>query len=362
MSTQSEGLEARQTHGETAPGRLFLDFTRHLQPTIHRCLKQHLSTELARLRPLGPEAVTTCRALTDVCLRGGKRLRAALVVAGGRCFGKRVDDELLIEMGAAVEVLHTYFLVHDDWMDGDLERRGGLSAHAQLRKTYGQSKGDAAAVLAGDWGATIANDWMTQLRIPPRRLAHVLGAFAAMQRAALGGQMRDVLAQDKRIELTYRLKTASYTVEGPLVLGALVSGASSQQLETLHRFSLPAGVAFQLRDDLISLFGSSKQTGKPFGSDLRAGKRTAVALHALAAASGTERKTIEKAYGNPKATLSDLRAAVASIDRVGSRNHVERRIARLTAVACRALQQPWVSESARSLLTSSAFALAVRSH
>jgi geranylgeranyl diphosphate synthase, type I len=362
VSSQSEGLEAPQQHGETAPGRLFLDFTRRLQPTIQRCLKRHLSAELTRLRPLGPEALTTCRALTDVCLRGGKRLRAALVVAGGRCFGERADDELLIEIGAAVEVLHTYFLVHDDWMDGDLERRGGLSAHAQLRNIYGQSKGDAAAVLAGDWGATIANDWMTQMSIAPRKLARVLGAFAAMQRAALGGQMRDILAQDKRIELTYRLKTASYTVEGPLVLGALVSGATSQQLETLHRFSLPAGVAFQLRDDLMSLFGSSKQTGKPFGSDLRAGKRTSVVLHALAAASGTDRKTIENVFGNPKATMRDLRAAVASIDHVGSRLHVERRIARLTANACRALQQPWISESARSLLTSSAFALAVRSH
>ena len=362
MSKKSEALEATHKHSEATPGRLFLDFTRRLQPSIQSRLKQHLSDELSRLRPLGPEAVTACGALTDVCLRGGKRIRASFVVAGGRCFGKRADEELLIDLGTAVEVLHTYFLVHDDWMDGDLVRRGGPSAHAQLRQTYGQSLGDAAAVLAGDWGALIANDWVAQMRIAPRKLASVLGTFAAMHRAALGGQLRDVLATDERIELTYRLKTASYTVEGPLALGALVSGASSQQLETIHRFSLPAGVAFQLRDDLMSLFGSSQQTGKPFGSDLRAGKRTAVALHALAAATGSDKKAIGIAFGNPKATVGELRAAVKSIDRVGSRSHVEKRITRLTAQACSELQQPWISQSARTLLTSAAFALAVRSY
>jgi geranylgeranyl diphosphate synthase type I len=182
-----------------------------------------------------------------------------------------------------------------------------------------------------------------------------------MQNAAIGGQLRDVLAQDERVELTYRLKTASYTVEGPLALGAIISGASQKQLTSITKFATPAGIAFQLRDDLMGLFGSAQQTGKPFGSDLRAGKRTAVALHALAVATGADARSIKKAFGNPKASLGELRAAVECIERVGSLEHVEKRIARLTAQACRHLEQPWISESARGLLTSAAFALAVRS-
>ena len=110
-------------------------------------------------------------------MRGGKRLRAALVSAGAQCFRPRRGDPLLIEIGAAVELLHAYFLVHDDWMDGDLVRRGGPSVHAHLRRLYGRPAGDAAAILAGDWGATVANDWMTQLPLPRSTSAKVCSAF-----------------------------------------------------------------------------------------------------------------------------------------------------------------------------------------
>jgi geranylgeranyl diphosphate synthase type I len=344
-----------------AAGHLFLDFVREVHPSIERRLLRRLSAELRGVEPLGLEAVLACRAFSDVCLRGGKRLRAALVMAGGLHLGKRANRQVLVDLGAAVEVLHAYFLVHDDWMDGDLVRRGGPSAHAELRKHYGQHLGDAAAVLAGDWAAAIANDWVAKSRTAHRDLAGVLGAFASMQRAAIGGQLRDILATDDRVELTYRLKTASYTVQGPLALGAIAAGASAKQLETIRKFATPAGIAFQLRDDLIGLFGSARETGKPFGSDLRAGKRTSVALHALSAAAGAEGRIIRKAFGNRKASASELRSAVAAIDRVGSREFVEKRIARLTARACRELAQPWISEPARALLTSAAFALAVRS-
>lgn len=343
-----------------ASPELFLDFARRLQPRIEARLKLRLAAELRRMRRLGPEAFEACHAFTETCLRGGKRLRAALVFAGGHAFGTALDPRLLLDVAAAVEVLHMYLLVHDDWMDGDLVRRAGPSVHARLRQSFGTGIGDSAAILAGDWGAAVAQSWMAQAPIAPARLTRVLTQFAAMQDAAIGGQLRDVLASDERIELTYQLKTASYTVQGPLALGALVSGAGARQLGWIAKFAAPAGIAFQLRDDLMSLFGTPRQTGKPFGSDLRAGKRTAVVLHALAAASGSDAKNIKRAFGNGRATVSELRAAVRSIEKLGSHSFVEQRIAGLVAQACRQLQRPGIPEAARELLTSAAVALAVR--
>jgi len=313
------------------------------------------------MRPLGPEVAEACEAFVDTCLRGGKRLRAALVFAGGTCFGKRTDENLLLDVGTAVEVLHTYFLVHDDWIDGDVVRRGGPSVHARLRRSYGKALGDSGALLAGDWGAAIAQSWIAAAPIAPARLASTVERFAAMQNSAIGGQLRDVLARDERVELTYQLKTASYTVEGPLTLGALVSGATQRQLSAITSYAGPAGVAFQLRDDLMGLFGSPRETGKPFGSDLRAGKRTAVALHALDAAKGADARVLRRAFGRPNASAAELHAAVEAIERVGSRAHIEKRIAHLVDRACRQLAQPWISKVARELLSSAARALAVRS-
>jgi len=294
-------------------------------------------------------------------LRGGKRIRATLVHVGALCFRKHVNQSLLEELGAAIELLHAYFLVHDDWMDGDLVRRGGPSAHAILREQFGQAAGDAAAILAGDWGATVANHWMSRLDLPKAALCHVLVAYYEMQRAAIYGQLRDSLARGVDIERTYALKTASYTVEGPLVLGALAMGVKPKDVKVLSGFATPLGVAFQLRDDLIGLFSSETETGKPFGSDLKAGKFTFVAGDALARARGNELRLLQSAFGNARATKAQLRDAVNIIESLGARERAERRIVQLLALAQHRLAKAPISAQGEALLLSAAQALALRS-
>jgi len=313
------------------------------------------------MKVIGPEAASACAALSDICMRGGKRLRAALVCVGARCFRQRPNLELLIRIGAAVELLHAYFLVHDDWIDSDNMRRGGPSAHATLRALYGKSAGDAAAILAGDWGAAVANDWMAQLPVKGAALTRLLSAFSEMQRAAICGQLRDTLAQGTDIERTYELKTASYTVQGPLALGAIASGANAKQLDALRLYSIPVGIAFQLRDDLIGLFGAEKVTGKPFGSDLRAGKRTAAAIYAFNTARGSDRRLLASVFGNPRASQKQLLEVVQVMEYLGARSEVERRIATLLAKANRGLRIAPVNDAGRKLLASAANALALRS-
>ena len=135
--------------------------------------------------------------------------------------------------------------------------------------------------------------------------------------------------KDGDVERTYELKTASYTVEGPLALGAIVSGATPKDLGAIQKFAIPVGIAFQLRDDLIGLFGVTADTGKPFGSDLRAGKPTVAAKYAISRARGSDRRILAEVFGNSRATVRQLHDAVRVFESVGAKQVVERRIARL---------------------------------
>ena len=339
----------------------FLAYAEQVRPKVESHLHAKLSREIRGVKTLGPELVSACSALCEVCLRGGKRIRAALVFVGARCTQGRPSSELLTEIAAAVELLHAYFLVHDDWMDGDLVRRGGPSAHAMLRTLYGKEKGDAAAILAGDWGAAVANQWIAQLDLPKEKLSRLSSAYYAMQRAAIHGQLRDTLAEGHNLERTYELKTASYTVQGPLALGAIVGGAKPETLKALRAVAVPLGVAFQLRDDLIGLFSTESETGKPFGSDIKSGKFTAAASYALGCARGRAKRVLDTAFGNPNATQRELYDAVQVIESLGAKVKVERRIAQLLRISERRLREAPITTEGRILLASASQALALRS-
>ena len=153
--------------------------------------------------------------------------RAAIGVTQGYAYytmqGMLEDDlRRFHQAGVALELLQAYFLIHDDWMDQDLERRGGPTVHAHLgRRFRSTSKGASAAILTGDYAVALATRVLANLDLPGRRLSGVLTCFADMQLDAVAGQGLDVIGRGRDVELTYRLKTASYTVRGPLIMGAL---------------------------------------------------------------------------------------------------------------------------------------------
>src|SRR5689334_14298450 len=142
------------------------------------------------------EVLEMVRAFRDLCLRGGKRLRAALLVAGYRAATATADLEPALDAGVAVELLHAYFLVHDDWMDRDDTRRGGPAVHKLLADRYRSARlGDASAILAGDLGVALATEALARVDVPASRLPRVFGAFAQMQADAVAGQQIDVIAR-----------------------------------------------------------------------------------------------------------------------------------------------------------------------
>ncbi len=302
-----------------------------VQPEVDRRLLAFLEQELSRAGQLGAEARAMVRALSDLCRRGGKRLRPALAAVGFRAVNDRAKLEAVFEAGVALELLQAYFLIHDDWMDKDAVRRGGPTAHVQLSEHFDDAHlGAASAILAGDYAAALALSQLTRLRVPEARLRPALAAFADMQAAAVLGQQLDLIGVAKDVEAAYTLKTGSYTVFGPLKLGAVLAGAGRRTLTTLARVSAPLGIGFQLRDDLLSAFGDPLVTGKPLGNDLRAGKRTVLLLEAKRRARGADRTLLSRVVGDPRAKPAELRQALGVLEATGARAAVEARILELS--------------------------------
>jgi geranylgeranyl diphosphate synthase, type I len=173
------------------------------------------------------------------------------------------------------------------------------------------------------------------------------------------GQQLDLLGHEN-VSLVHDLKTGSYTVRGPLCLGALLADASREQLVALERFGAPLGLAFQLRDDLLSTFGTTSAIGKPVGNDLRAGKRTALVAEALRVLSPGDRAALEAVLGHPDASDRALAAATDLLVRSGVRDRAEERIQSLLADAARALEAGKFSEHGRALLLDLAQKLSLR--
>lgn len=348
-------------HAKAISGNPFLALLPEVRKDIDARLHGLLDAKLDAATQHGPEVTDVVSSLKSLCMRGGKRLRPALLVAGFRAVSTIANLDPALEAGVALELLQAYFLIHDDWMDQDDMRRGGPSVHAYLTKRFrSQRLGHSSAILAGDYAVALATEALARTDMPASRAQRIFASFAQMQIDAVIGQELDLVGRARDVEATYRLKTGSYTVQGPLRIGALLAGGSPRTLTALDRFALPMGVAFQLRDDLLSAFGEPAETGKPFGNDLKSGKRTFLVVAALSRVRGTDRKFMTRVLGNPRATDRDLRKATGLIEECGARNAVENRIEELVGTALSGLRGGKITPQGADLLEGAARALAAR--
>lgn len=306
-------------------------------------------------------------AASELCSRGGKRLRAALVAAAycacrSSTATLSVDIEPIVPVCTAVELLQSYFLIHDDWMDGDETRRGGPAVHARLGQSW-ESEHLAAAggVLAGDFTLALATRVLAKAEAAQACLPAVLEQFAQMHLDAVAGQLLDVLDAEPDIERVYELKTGSYTVVGPLQLGGLLAGSSGDWFEGLQPFGLALGIAFQLQDDLIGMFAEQSVTGKPRGSDLKSGKQTLLCQMALQMASPEGRAQLSGVLGNQQASPADVEKAIVEVKRCGAEHIVRERIDSLVRKAKSIVaESEQLTDTGRTLLLEIAAALTDR--
>jgi geranylgeranyl diphosphate synthase type I len=314
-------------------------------PRVNARLEAWCKDARARAERASPEAHELVDAVSDLTLRGGKRLRAAALYAGMRSIDGEADPARALDAGAALELMQSYLLIQDDWMDQDDERRGGPSVHVALARTRGDARlGASLAILAGD--VACASGWalLAQAPFPAQRLRDALAEYAAIHADVVFGQQLDLVGHPD-IARVHRLKTGSYTVRGPLRLGALLADANAAQLEALDRFAEPIGIAFQLRDDLLGTFGATGAVGKPVGNDLRAGKRTSLAAEAESVLTGSDRALFARVFGNADASDDDVQNATEALVRTGVQTRIETRIAE-------------ADRTARAVLTAAPFAQA----
>ncbi len=345
-------------------------------------LARLLEPRVVAAAQISAEVGMAAEALTDLALRGGKRMRAALIAAGYEAFavtppaanGAASSWAVCEPAMMAVELLQAYLLIHDDWMDDDDVRRGGPSVHVVLRERLGSRVlGDAAAILAGDLASGYAQDVLLETDLPPERVLRAARAFARIQVEVVTGQLAEMhgtrssasgsgreAAHGPSVETIHALKTASYTVTGPLLLGAALAGADDARSAELERFGRPLGIAFQLRDDLLGVFGDPSATGKPVYNDIRQGKRTALVAELRGDTKAEE--LLARVHGKGDASDEDVEALVRAMVDSGARARVESRVRELCGEARGALElmAPAMSETGKQWLAGAVIALGER--
>ncbi len=307
----------------------------------------------------GEEPAALAGALAELVRRGGTRLRPALLAAAARACG-RATDAAVIDAGCSWELLQAYFLVHDDWMDGDATRRGGPAVHVMLAARHRDDHlGASLAVLAGDLACAVAHRVLAAIEAP----REVMVTFARVHEEVVLGQALDLTlaAHDAgAVERMHALKTGSYTTRGPIELGAILAGATGEQRRALVSFAAPLGVAFQLRDDLLGAFGAEEETGKPVGSDIRARKRTSLIADALGRATPDDRAALERWLEGGTPSEGEIASILMILERCGSRTAIEARVRALFDEARAALKTASFDREGLALLDALAIALVER--
>ncbi len=287
--------------------------------------------------------LTAC--LRDHVMAGGKRLRPAFCTWGAIGAGGDADSEVLADVGAALELLHAFALIHDDVMDGSAIRRGRPSAHVDFEARHveggwrGEARrtGEGLAILVGDLAFVLADVLLDPV---PRR---VRALWQEMRLELVAGQWVDVVGAARgdhdreRARWVARYKSGRYTVERPLHLGAAVAGRLDL-LAGYSRIGEPLGEAFQLRDDVLGVFGAPEVTGKPAGDDLREGKPTAL-LAITAERAPRSAEPLLRRVGAPDLSEREIDSLRRLVSECGALDAVESEIDRLAFTALSAIDE-----------------------
>jgi geranylgeranyl diphosphate synthase type I len=343
---------------------------------VQAALDAFLDEQAERLAPLGPDA-DRLLAEARASVSGGKRFRAAFCYWGFHAVAGSADDvdDALVRACAALELLHASALVHDDYMDASDTRRGRPATHrgfAVEHRADGwrgdpEQYGASAAILLGDLLLSWSDELLRRCGLPLERVVAALDVFDRCRSEVITGQFLDVSVQARGIAdvdaamTVLRYKSAKYSVERPLHIGATLAGGTPGQLAQLGAFGLPLGEAFQLRDDLLGVFGDPSMTGKPAGDDLIEGKRTVLVALALDAAPQEAAARLDRALGRAL-DADQVEALRRIIDESGAHAQVEHVIGELAARATDALRAADLDERARGVLLELATAVTDRLH
>lgn len=271
--------------------------------------------------------------IESVVRRGGKRIRPTLAIVGYHAVGGK-DIEYALDAAVAVELLHAFMLVHDDVMDQDLVRHGAKNLGGIYRKRFSKNLSEARAAHAADSMAILGGDlllsWVFEILADhvkgPDILARVIKQQVAVTFDTAAGQQLDVLSSFEDMPTMKQLmkiphyKTGLYSFVAPLQFGALIAGKQEEPLFT--EYGLNLGIAFQLIDDDLGMFGSRRQTGKPVQSDLEENKSTLLRYYGLKLSRDSELMQLQSYFGKQNLAISDVQRARKILTDCGARAKV----------------------------------------
>ncbi|WP_092553835.1 polyprenyl synthetase family protein [Herbiconiux ginsengi] len=316
-------------------------------------------------------------------LSGGKRFRAQFCYWGWRAVSPannstavpgEAELDALVDLCAGLELFHAAALVHDDIIDNSDTRRGMPAVHRRFEALHreenwrgtGNSFGEGSAILLGDLLLAWSDELISRAVLAAPSLQTLIAtreAVDVMRTEVTLGQYLDLLEERAwattdpaqsltRAERVIVYKSAKYSVEAPLQIGASLRGATLPQLDSLRRFGLPLGIAFQLRDDVLGVFGDAARTGKPSGDDLREGKRTVLVSLTRAKLDSSARRLFDELLGDPDLDEAQIRMLQQTMRDTGAVAEVETMIGERVRTALGELERAPIGDTSRAELAS----------
>lgn len=324
---------------------------KEIRSLVNQELLNFVAVENKYLNEIASELAPVASAMERFLLDSGKRLRPLFAYIGFLGTGSKPSVEIL-RACAAVELIHVCALMHDDVMDASDTRRGAPAIHKAFETLHNDQKlsgssaqfGISAAILLGDLALVWSAKMLHQSGIEGESLIRALPMYDEMRVELMAGQYLDIYEQafaSESVERSLkvaRYKSGKYTIERPLHFGAALGGAKENLFKTYSDYGLPLGEAFQLRDDVLGIFGNPDETGKPAGDDLREGKRTVLLAKTMELADAGPKAIIKNALGNPKLGIDAVNEIRGIITECGALTEVEKLISSLTSSAHLALE------------------------
>ena len=256
-------------------------------------------------------------------MRGGKMARGALTALGYRTSGGK-DIQAILPASIAIEISHSFLLIHDDWIDQDQTRRGKPTVHRRFAREQGDHFGASMAIILGDAGVFLGYELMISSPFPEKKKIKALRLLNQFLLKTAYGEILDI-KYDFLEEITWekimsvrKYKTAIYTIVMPLSIGAVLGGVRELKLEAIEKYGLPVGIAFQLQDDILGVFGQAERTGKSTESDIRGGKKTLLYAKALELANQQEKNFLLEHYGDKKISTEEIKKIRRIIEETGA--------------------------------------------
>lgn len=326
------------------------------------------------INEIGTPVAEAVAHLRDFVLGGGKRIRPTYgwvgytAAAGSLKETSAAEDPgNVLRAVSALELIQACALIHDDIIDASATRRGKPTVHRAIAAEHdhrhwrgsAETYGENVAILIGDLALAWADDMWRYSGVSDAALKRAAEPWRGMRAEVISGQILDIALEasgsesEEMANAVNRYKTAAYTVERPLHLGAAIAGASDETIAALRGYGRDIGIAFQLRDDLLGVFGDPAVTGKPAGDDLREGKRTVLYALALTAADESNPAAAEQLRaGIGTATAqADIDEMTRTIEATGAVDEVEARITKLTESGLKYLENAGIAEEAVDTLT-----------